>query len=52
MNPNIILARIDCTENEINGYNNIETFPTLKFFKKIGYFLDEPLSVEFTGEKT
>ena len=32
-NPNIVLVKVDSTENEVPGVN-IEGFPTLKFFRK------------------
>ena len=32
-NPNILLVKVDSTENEISGLD-IQGFPTLKFYKK------------------
>lgn len=51
LNANILLARIDGTENEIPDYN-METFPTIKLFRKIGPSKDELEVVEYKGDKT
>lgn len=47
VNPNIMLVKVDSTENEVAGID-IQGFPTLKFFGKDK--TAEP--VDFTGERT
>jgi len=42
-NPNIVLAKVDSTENEIAGVN-IEGFPTLRFWGK-----DKSNPVDYNG---
>lgn len=45
-NPNILLVKVDSTENEVAGVN-IEGFPTLKFWRQDK--TQEPL--DFNGER-
>lgn len=46
-NPNIVLVKVDSTENEIAGVD-IQGFPTLKFWGK-----DKSVPpVDYTGERT
>ena len=42
-NPNILLAKVDSTENEVTGLN-IEGFPTLRFWGK-----DKANPVDYNG---
>lgn len=45
VNPNIVLAKIDATANEIEGIP-IQGFPTLKFFPA-----NNKTPVDFSGER-
>lgn len=45
VNPNIVLAKIDATANEIEGIP-IQGFPTLKFFAA-----NNKTPVDFSGER-
>lgn len=46
-NPNILLAKVDSTENEVAGLD-IQGFPTLKFYKKD----KSEAPIDFNGDRT
>lgn len=46
-NPNIMLAKVDSTENEISGLE-IQGYPTVKFWRKD----KSAFPIEFNGERT
>lgn len=46
-NPNILLAKVDSTENEISGLD-IQGYPSVKFWRKD----KSAFPIEFNGERT
>ena len=47
-NPNVVIAKMDATANEVKGVS-IQGFPTIKYFKADGEVLD--YNVRFSYEK-